>query len=64
MSDETYTTDLQKVECPYCGHTNDLSESVGSRGESLDSWECYECLQGFDVRVCVTIGVRAMRILA
>lgn len=43
----------QTVDCPYCGHENDMSDAL-SDGLSSDNtldWECSECEEEFEVQV-------------
>lgn len=60
MSAETFTTHYHEVECPYCGHKNDLGEQISMRGESLDSYLCGDCGKDFDVRVHISWSVTAI----
>lgn len=57
----SYTSDTGRVICPYCDGRNDLSEAIGARGESVDSWQCGTCDKTFRVRVHVSISVTAER---
>lgn len=57
---ETYTSDYSRVVCPYCGETNDLSESIQMRGEDVCNWDCGDCDKKFGVRVHISISVTAM----
>jgi transposase-like protein len=56
---ETYTGDYSRVLCPYCNESNDLSESIGSRGEDVCEWDCGDCGKTFNVRVHISISVTA-----
>ena len=56
---ETYNRDYSRVECPYCGEHNDLSESIAARGEDVCQWDCSECEKTFGVRVHISITVTA-----
>jgi len=53
---ETYTNDVQRVQCPFCGESNDLSESVD---EMLTDWTCGDCDRDFRVRIMLSISVTA-----
>ena len=56
---ETYTADYHRVKCPYCGEPNDMAESIGTQGESLDSWDCDDCGKEFRVRIHFSVTVTA-----
>ncbi len=57
MSD-TYTTNIHRVECPYCGHDNDLSESFN---EMLCEWVCGECEKKFNINCYMHMSVSASK---
>lgn len=59
--EETYTANYHEVLCPYCGKKNDLSESIGMRGEDVTTWDCGDCGKEFKVRVHISISVTAER---
>ena len=56
---ESYNRDPSCVECPVCGYKNDLTESVGARGEDVTEWRCSECLTAMAIRVHISISVTA-----
>lgn len=60
--DETFNRDYSRVVCPYCEETNDLTESVGARGEDVTSSWCGDCGQEFGVQIHISISVTARKL--
>ena len=54
---ETYTSDYHRVECPFCGHKNDLSEGIGQYGEGFAEAYCGECDTPFSVGVYISYRI-------
>lgn len=61
MSEETFTTNLQRIVCPYCGEFNDMTESIGAHGEDVCERECGDCTKKFNVYVHISFSVTASR---
>jgi hypothetical protein len=58
----TYSSTTEKVECPWCGHKNKLTDLYSDlQGPEEAKTECYECEKPFEVSFSLHISVVARR---
>lgn len=59
----TYNSTTEDVECPWCGHSNELSDLYSDlHGPESAEVACYECEKPFMAHFSVHISVRAERV--
>lgn len=53
-----------EVDCPYCGHTNDMSDALcdGCPSDNKMDWECQKCEKEFEVEIEFQPMYSAMKI--
>jgi hypothetical protein len=60
---ETYNSTTEDVECPYCGHSNKLSDLYNDlQGPEDADAICNECEREYRVVFHVSVSVRAISI--
>ena len=63
LDGETRSKTTDRVECPYCGHENNLNDLYSDlRGPEAATAQCSDCENQFRAIFIVSISVRAVRL--